>query len=100
MMRVFFSLKYNKNSNPNFVFVRMYMSHDMTKRVFGPRVSRTLKKGQGGIQKKGTWCALCHSKTAHFVRTLAVRKDKSGISNIMWKSTSIFTGTGRLTVED
>ena len=27
-------------------------------------------------------------------------KDKRGISNIMWKSTSIFIGTGRLTVAD
>ena len=32
------------------------------------RVSRSLKKGQGGIQKKGTWCALSHSKRAHSVR--------------------------------
>ena len=39
--------------------------------------------------EKGTFCA----------RTLCV-KDKRGISNIMWKSTSIFIGTGRLTVED
>ena len=63
------------------------------------RVSRSLKKGQGGIQKKGTWCALSHSKRAHSVCALCV-KDKWGISNIMWKSTSIFIGTGRLTVED
>ena len=65
------------------------------------RVSRSLKKGQGGIQKKGTWCALSHSKRAHSVcaRGLCV-KDKRGISSIMWKSTSIFIGTGRLTVED
>ena len=27
-------------------------------------------------------------------------KDKRGISNIRWKSTCIFIGTGRLTVED
>ena len=27
-------------------------------------------------------------------------KDKRGFSNIMWKSTSIFIGTGRLKVED
>ena len=39
--------------------------------------------------EKGTFCA----------RALCV-KDKRGISNIMWKSTSIFIGTGRLTVED
>ena len=32
------------------------------------RVSRSLKKGQRGIQKKGTWCALSHSKRAHSVR--------------------------------
>ena len=32
------------------------------------RVSRSLKKGAGGIQKKGTWCALSHSKRAHSVR--------------------------------
>ena len=65
------------------------------------RVSRSLKKGQGGIQKKGTWCALSHSKRALSVcaRTLCV-KDKRGISNIIWKSTSIFISTGRLTVED
>ena len=65
------------------------------------RLSRSLKKGQGGIQKKGTWCALSHSKRAHSVhaRALCV-KDKRGISNIVWKSTSIFIGTGRLTVED
>ena len=66
------------------------------------RVSRSLKKGQGGIQKKGTWCTLSHSKRAHFVRARELCiKDKRGISNIMWKSTSIFIGTGnRLTVED
>ena len=73
--------------------------------VFSPtnsnRVSRSLKKGQGGIQKKGTWCALSHSKRALSVCARALcLKDKSGISNIMWKSTSIFIGTGRLTVED
>ena len=39
--------------------------------------------------KKGTFCA----------RALYV-KDKRGISNVIWKSTSIFIGTGRLTVED
>ena len=65
------------------------------------RVSRSLKKGQGGIQKKGTWCALSHSKRAHSVRACVLCvKDKRGISNIMWKSTIIFIGTGRLTVED
>ena len=64
------------------------------------RVSRSLKKGQGGIQKKGTWCALSHSKRAHSVRARAMRKRQKGISNIMWKSASIFIGTGRLTVED
>ena len=65
------------------------------------RVSHSLKKGQGAIQKKGTWCALSHSKRAHSVcaRALCV-KDKRGVSNIMWKSTSLFIGTGRLTVED
>ena len=41
--------------------------------------------------EKGTFC--------DGARTLCV-KDKRGISNIMWKSTSIFIGTGRLTVED
>ena len=64
------------------------------------RVSRSLKKGQGGIQKKGTWCALSHSKRVHSVRARAMRKRQKGISNIMWKSASIFIGTGRLTVED
>ena len=40
--------------------------------------------------EKGTFCG-----------ARAVRKeDKRGISNIMWKSTSIFIGTGRLTVKD
>ena len=42
------------------------------------RVSRSLKKGQGGIQKKGTWCALSHSKRAHSVRARAVRKRQKG----------------------
>ena len=32
-------------------------------------------------------------------RALCV-KDKRGISNIMWKSTSMFIGTGKLIVED
>ena len=65
------------------------------------RVSHSLKKGQGGIQKKGTWCALSHWKRAHSVRARALCvKDKRGISNVMWKSTSIFIGTGRLTSED
>ena len=39
--------------------------------------------------EKGTFCACA----------LCV-KDKRGISNVTWKSTSIFIGTGRLTVED
>ena len=64
------------------------------------RVSRSLKKGQGGIQKKGTWCALSHSKRARSAARALCVKDKRGISNIMWKSTSIFIGTGRLTVKD
>ena len=42
------------------------------------RVSRSLKKGQGGIQKKGTWCALSHWKRAHSVGAHAMRKRQKG----------------------
>ena len=42
------------------------------------RVSRSLKKGQGGIQKKGTWCALSHWKRAHSVCARAMRKRQKG----------------------
>ena len=42
------------------------------------RVSRSLEKGQGGIQKKGTWCALSHSKRAHSVHARAMRKRQKG----------------------
>ena len=42
------------------------------------RVSRSLKKGQGGIQKKGTWCVLSHSKRAHSVRVCAMRRRQKG----------------------
>ena len=35
-----------------------------------------------------------------FFASLLCVLDKWGIFNIMWKSTSIFIGTGRLTVED
>ena len=62
------------------------------------RVSRSLKKGQGTFRKRAHG-ARCHSKRAHSVRALCV-KNKRDISNIMWKSTSIFIGTDRLTVED
>ena len=59
------------------------------------RVSHSLK-----IQKKGT-CSVhgeSFEKGTYCVHAPS-RKDQRGISDIMWKSTSIFTGTGRLTVE-
>ena len=39
-------------------------------------------------------------ETGTFCACALCIKDKRGISSIMWKSTSIFIGTGRLTVED
>ena len=64
------------------------------------RVSRSLKKGQGGHSEKGHMVRVeSFEKGTFSARALCV-KDKRGISNVMWKSTSIFIGTGRLTVED
>ena len=49
--------------NPEIIFYHFFPIFNLD-----IRVSRSLKKGQGGIQKKGTWCALSHSKRAHSVR--------------------------------
>ena len=55
------------------------------------RVSRSLKKGQGGHSEKGHMVHVESFEKGIFcarAREVCI-KDKRGISNIMWKSTSI-----------
>ena len=61
------------------LFAKTYLSENNGRSLrLNIRVSRSLKKGQGGIQKKGTWCALSHSKRAHSVRVCTMRKRQKG----------------------
>ena len=58
------------------------------------------EKGAGGHSEKGHVVRVeLFEKGTFCARSLCVQ-DKRGISNVMWKSTSIFIGTDRLTVED
>ena len=58
------------------------------------------KRGRGGHSEKGHMVRVESFEKGTFCVCALFVNDKRGISNIMWKSTSIFIGTGRLTVED
>ena len=58
------------------------------------------KRGRGAFRKRAHGAHWVIRKGHILCACTLCVKDKSGISNIMWKSTSIFIGTGRLTVED
>ena len=58
------------------------------------------EKGAGGHSEKGHTVRVESFEKGTFCACALCVKDKRGISNVMWKSTSIFIGTGRLTSED